>query len=54
MGETVSKYLAEGVPLDRAFDQAQLQVSLAGLPDQQTPKLFVRDGGDAAGMVFVG
>lgn len=46
--------LAEGVPLERAFEQARLQISLAGLNEDQTPRLFVRRGIDVATMRFVG
>ena len=45
--------LGEGVALSRAFRQAQLQISLAGIPEDQTPKLFVRSGHSADNMVFV-
>jgi hypothetical protein len=36
--------LAEGVDLFRAFEQARLQISLAGITEDDTPKLFVRPG----------
>jgi CHAT domain-containing protein len=44
--------LAEGVPLYRAFEQARLQISLAGLPEDTTPALFVRTGVDPSSLVF--
>ena len=46
--------LAEGVPIGRAFDQACLQVSLAGLSGDDTPDLFVRGGLDPNDLVFAG
>lgn len=45
--------LAEGLPLQRAFDQGCLQVTLAGLKGSDLPRLFVRPGQDASRMVFV-
>ncbi len=45
--------LAEGVPLDRAFEQAKLQMNLAGLDEDKTPALFVRPGVSASDLVFV-
>lgn len=45
--------LAEGVPLDRAFEQAKLQMNLAGLDEDKTPALFVRRGVSASDLVFV-
>jgi hypothetical protein len=45
--------LAEGVPLDRAFEQGKLQISLAGLDDDKTPALFVRRRVSASDLVFV-
>lgn len=45
--------LGEGVTLSRAFEQARLQISLAGIPEDQTPKLFVKSGRSADNMVFV-
>lgn len=45
--------LAEGVPLGRAFEQACLQVALAGLRDDQTPALFVRAGLRPDSVVFL-
>jgi hypothetical protein len=44
--------LAEGVPLGNAFEQARLQVSLAGLPGDDIPSLFIRPGLKANGIVF--
>lgn len=44
--------LGEGVPLRRAFDQARLQISLAGLAEEQTPQLYVKSGVDAAEIRF--
>jgi hypothetical protein len=44
--------LAEGVALDRAFEQAKLQISLAGLPEDTIPALYVRSGVDPSGLVF--
>lgn len=44
--------LAEGVPVDRAFEQARLQISLAGFREDKTPMLFVRAGKSAADLVF--
>lgn len=45
--------LAEGVPLDRAFEQAKLQIGLGGLDEDKTPSLFTRRGESASGLVFV-
>jgi hypothetical protein len=45
--------LGEGVSLDRAFEQARLQISLAGLPEDTTPALFLRSGVDARNLVFI-
>ena len=45
--------LAERVPLDRAFEQAKLQVSLGGFDEDKTPILFVRSGLSAGDMFFV-
>jgi hypothetical protein len=36
--------LAEGVPVPRAMSQACLQISLAGINEDQTPKLFTAAG----------
>jgi hypothetical protein len=44
--------LAEGVTLDRAFEHARLQMSLAGLAGEDEPELFVRRGIDAGDMAF--
>jgi len=44
--------LAEGVPLDRAFEQARLQISLAGLGEDKTPQLFLRSGVVASQFAF--
>lgn len=44
--------LGEGVPLDRAFEQARLQISLAGLRDDRTPALFLRSGVAPQSLVF--
>jgi hypothetical protein len=44
--------LAEGVPLDRAFEQARLQISLAGHSGDTTPALFVRAGVDPKNLIF--
>jgi hypothetical protein len=38
--------IGEGQPLGIAFEQARLQVSLAGIPEDQTPALFTREGID--------
>ena len=40
--------------MDRAFNQAALQISVAGLAEDRTPKLFVRDGVSAADIRFTG
>jgi len=45
--------LAEGVALGRAFEQARLQVALAGLPEDQTPQLFLRRGVRADSIKFL-
>jgi CHAT domain-containing protein len=45
--------LGEGVALSLAFEQARLQISLAGIPEDQTPKLLVKSGRSADDMVFV-
>lgn len=45
--------LAEGVALGRAFEQARLQVALAGLPEHQTPQLFLRRGVRADSIKFL-
>lgn len=44
--------LAEGVALDRAFEQAKLQVSLSGSDEDEIPLLFLRAGVDPATEVF--
>jgi hypothetical protein len=44
--------LAEGVPVTRAFAQAKVAIDLAGLPDDQTPALYVRPGVDGSSMTF--
>ena len=44
--------LSEGVPLGRAFEQARLQISLAGLSEDTTPALFVRRGVDPMAVYF--
>lgn len=44
--------LAEGIPLTRAFEQARLAIDLAGLPDDQTPALYVRTGVDGSSITF--
>lgn len=44
--------LAEGVDLDRAFAQARLQISLAGLPEDTTPAMYVRQGIDSKNLRF--
>jgi hypothetical protein len=44
--------LAEGVPLERAFEQARLQISLAGFHEDKTPALFVRRGTRASDLTF--
>ena len=45
--------LAEGVPLERAFEQAKLQVDLAGLDGDKAPILFTRRGVSATDLVFL-
>jgi hypothetical protein len=45
--------LAEGVPLERAFEQAKLQISLAGFDEEETPSLFVGDNVVPTELVFV-
>jgi hypothetical protein len=44
--------LAEGVPLGRSFEQATLQVSLAGLDEDDTPVLYLHGGVVANDLVF--
>lgn len=44
--------LAEGVHVDRAFAQACLQISLAGIAEDTTPALFVRPGVDMESLRF--
>jgi hypothetical protein len=44
--------LADGVELVRAFSQAKLAINLAGLLDEDLPRLFVRDGIDQSSFVF--
>lgn len=39
--------LSEGVPLSRAFEQAKLQLSLAGFSEDQTPQLYMKSGVNA-------
>jgi hypothetical protein len=45
--------LAEGVPLDRAFEQAKLQISLGGLDEDETPGLYTRRGMSGSDLIFV-
>jgi hypothetical protein len=45
--------LAEGVSLGRAFEQAKLQISLAGSREDETPALFTRKGVDPQKLVFI-
>jgi hypothetical protein len=44
--------LAEGIPLARAFEQARLQVSFAGLAGDDIPALFIRRGLDSNDLAF--
>lgn len=44
--------LCEGVPLQRAFDQARLQIGLQGLNEDKTPQLYLRPGVDATQIRF--
>jgi hypothetical protein len=36
-----------------AFDQAKLALTLAGIPEEQTPQLHVKDGVDANELILV-
>lgn len=44
--------LAEGIPLDRAFEQSKLQMRFAGVSDDDVPALFTRAGVEPKGIVF--
>ena len=46
--------LAEGVRLDRAFEQAKLALDLADLGDEDVPRLFLRHTVTASQIVFTG
>lgn len=44
--------LAERVSLDRAFEQARLQIALAGSSEDTTPALYLKAGVEAREMIF--
>lgn len=44
--------LAFGIPVGRAFEQGRTALLLEGIPEEDTPTLKLRPGGDASGITF--